>query len=281
MRVNRRHLANLIAALYGRNRKCLVLDLDNTLWGGVVGDDGVANLQLGSETALAESYLAFQHYVKELKARGILLAICSKNEEVAALEGLRPSRWRAAARGLCGDQGQLVAEAREHRRDRAALNIGLDSLVFVDDNPVERDIVRQNLPQVLVPEVGAEPSQFAGILERSGCFEVLSVSDDDLKRTRYYEENAGSRAVERRFQDYGEFLDSLEMEGEIKPFSPVYLDRITQLTNKTNQFNCTTRRYTRAEIGPDSRRPAIHPPVRPAEGQIRRQWPGQRGAGRD
>ena len=241
-------LANIIAALYGRTRKCLVLDLDNTLWGGVVGDDGVANLKLGSETAVAESYLAFQQYVKDLKARGILLAICSKNEEAAALEGLRhpdgilrPEDFAVIKANWSPKHENVVAIA-------TALNIGLDSLVFVDDNPAERDIVRQSLPEVLVPEVGADPAQFAAILERSGCFEVLSINEDDLQRARYYEENKVREQLHTGFQEYGEFLDSLQMEGEIKPFSAVYLDRITQLTNKTNQFNCTTRRYTRAEI---------------------------------
>jgi FkbH-like protein len=242
------NLANMIAALYGRTRKCLVVDLDNTLWGGVVGDDGVANLKIGSETAVAESYLAFQQYLKDLKARGILLAVCSKNEEAAALEGLRhpdgvlqPDDFAIIKANWSPKHENLAAIASD-------LNIGIDSLVFVDDNPVERDIVRQNLPQVLVPEVGSDPSHFAAILERSGCFEVLSVNNEDFERSRYYSDNNARDRLQTSFQDYGAFLDSLQMEAEIRPFSPVYLDRITQLTNKTNQFNCTTRRYTRAEI---------------------------------
>ncbi|MEP6716834.1 MAG: HAD-IIIC family phosphatase [Terriglobia bacterium] len=242
------NLANIFRALYGRTRKCLVLDLDNTLWGGVVGDDGVANLRIGSETAISESYLAFQKYVKELQARGILLAVCSKNDESSALEGL------AHPDGVLRREDFAVIKANWSPKHEniaeiaTALNIGLDSLVFVDDNPVERDIVRQHLPQVLVPEVGADPAQFAAILERSGCFEVVSVNDEDLKRTRLYEENSSREQVKAGFRDYGEFLASLRMEGEIRPFSPVYLDRITQLTNKTNQFNCTSRRFTMAEI---------------------------------
>uniref|UniRef100_Q01TP0 FkbH like protein n=1 Tax=Solibacter usitatus (strain Ellin6076) TaxID=234267 RepID=Q01TP0_SOLUE len=241
-------LANIIAALYGCTRKCLILDLDNTLWGGVVGDDGVANLKLGSETALSESYLDFQHYVKELKARGILLAVCSKNEESAALDGLRHPDGVLRPEDFAVIKANWSPKHENIAEIAATLNIGLDSLVFVDDNPAERDIVRQNLPQVLVPEVGADPSQFATILERSGCFEVVSVNDEDLQRTRYYEENNVREQLQAGFKDYGEFLASLQMEGEVKPFCPVYLDRITQLTNKTNQFNCTTRRYTRAEI---------------------------------
>ena len=242
------NLANIIAAIYGRTRKCLVLDLDNTLWGGVVGDDGAANLKLGSETALAEAYLAFQQYVKGLKARGILLAVCSKNEEAAALEGLRHPD------GVLRPEDFAVVKANwSHKHENiaeiaATLNIGLDSLVFVDDNPAERAIVRLHLPEVLVPEVGADPSQFALILERSGCFETVSVNEDDLQRSRYYEQNSERSGLQSSFSDYGDFLGSLDMEAEIKPFCPVYMDRITQLTNKTNQFNLTTRRYTRAEL---------------------------------
>jgi FkbH-like protein len=242
------NLANIIGAIYGQTRKCLVLDLDNTLWGGVIGDDGVANLKIGSETAVAESYLAFQQYARDLKDRGILLAVCSKNEEAAAMEGLchpdgvlRPNDFAAIRANWSPKHENLVAIAE-------SLNIGVDSLVFVDDNPAERDIVRQHLPQVMVPEVGNDPAQFATILERSGCFEVLSVNHDDLQRSLYYEENNARVDLRSDFKDYGQFLDSLQMEAEIKPFTAVYLDRIAQLTNKTNQFNCTTRRYTRTEI---------------------------------
>jgi FkbH-like protein len=214
----------------------------------VVGDDGVAGLKLGPETALAESYLAFQSYVKELKARGILLAVCSKNEELAALEGLRHPDGVLRPEDFAVIKSNWSPKHENIKEIAETLNIGLDSLVFLDDNPVERDIVRQHLPQVLVPEVGADPSQFAPILELSGCFEVLSVSDDDLQRNRYYVDNRARQELTAGFKDYDEFLNSLDMEAEVKPFAPIYLDRITQLTNKTNQFNCTTRRYTRAEI---------------------------------
>jgi len=243
-----RNLAGLIAALYGRSSKCLALDLDNTLWGGVVGEDGFANLKLGPETALGESFLAFQRYAKALKERGILLAVCSKNDEAAALEGLRHPDGLLRPE----DFAVIVAnwEPKHENLVRIAghLNIGLDSLVFVDDNPAERDLVRRNLPLVKVPEVGSDVSQFPLILERTGCFEAVSVSADDLERAAFYAGNASRVAVEAAFQDYGAFLDSLEMTAAIRPFSPAFLARITQLTNKTNQFNLTTRRYTQTEI---------------------------------
>jgi FkbH-like protein len=242
------NLAGLINAVYGRSKKCLVLDLDNTLWGGVVGDDGVANLKLGSETAVAESFTAFQRYAKALRERGVLLAVCSKNQEAAALEGLRHPDGILRPEDFAAILANWEPKHENIARIAAQLNIGIDSLVFVDDNPVERDIVRQNLPQVTVPEVGAEPSRFPLILERSGAFESVAVSRDDLNRAAYYADNSTRAAEEAKFQDYGAFLDSLQMTAEILPFSPVFLDRITQLTNKTNQFNLTTRRYTRAEI---------------------------------
>lgn len=241
-------LANLIRTIYGHTKKCLVLDLDNTLWGGVVGDDSVANLKLGSETPLGESYLAFQHYVKELKRRGVLLAVCSKNEEATALEGLRHPDGILRPEDFAAIRINWLPKHQNIADIATELNIGRDSLVFIDDNPAERDIVRRYLPEVTVPEVGTDPAQYPLILERCGCFEPASINEDDLKRGLYYEENCVRLNAAATFGDYGEFLQSLEMSGEIKPFSPLYLDRITQLTNKTNQFNLTTRRYTRAEI---------------------------------
>ncbi len=241
-------LAALVNAVYGRAKKCLVLDLDNTLWGGVVGDDGVANLKLGSETALGESYAAFQRYVRQLKDRGILLAVCSKNEEASALEGLRhpdgslrPEDFAVISANWAPKHENIAEIARR-------LNIGLDSLVFVDDNPAEREIVRSQLPEVAVPEVGSDVSRFPMILERERYFETVSVNQDDIERSEYYARNAQRDMGKAAFADYSDFLRSLDMVAEIKPFTPVYLDRIAQLTNKTNQFNLTTRRYTRSEI---------------------------------
>ena len=246
------YLANgvsaLIAAVYGRSKKCLVLDLDNTLWGGVIGDDGLDRIQLGRETALAEAYTAFQLYCKGLRERGILLAVCSKNDEQNARLGfkhpdsvLRVEDFSSFRANWSPKNENIEAIARE-------LNIGLDSLVFADDNPAERALVRSQLPQVAVPELGQDVSCFARILDEAGYFEPSALSSEDLERSQQYTENAVRRQAEGAFQNYGEYLASLEMEAEIQPFSPVYLDRIAQLTNKTNQFNLTTRRYTRAEL---------------------------------
>lgn len=240
--------AGLIGAVRGRSRKCLVLDLDNTLWGGVIGDDGPERIQIGRETARAEAFTAFQEYCLRLHGRGIILAVCSKNEDAIARQGfqhpdsvLRLEHFAAFKANWQPKPGNIVDIARE-------LNIGLDSLVFVDDNPAERHLVRAQLPDVAVPEVGGEVEAFIPVLESRHYFEALAIVPDDLARAAQYGDNLKRQEASGRFKDYGEYLASLEMRAEIGPWKDVYLDRITQLCNKTNQFNLTTRRYSLAEI---------------------------------
>jgi FkbH-like protein len=248
-------VAVLVGALYGKSRKCLVLDLDNTLWGGVIGDDGVEGLKVGSETALAEAHSVFQAYCKRLRERGILLAVASKNDDVVARLGFsHPSSVLQLSdfSAFRANWDPKDANIREIARE---LNIGLDSMVFVDDNPAERALVRAQLPAVAVLEVGADVSAFPAIIEESGYFEAAAFSAADVSRAQQYAENQLRSESQTAFQNYGEYLASLQMEGEIREFSPVYLDRIAQLTNKTNQFNLTTQRYTRAQIETFAARP--------------------------
>ena len=241
-------LASLIKASLGRGSKALVLDLDNTLWGGVIGDDGVGGIQLGQETPQGEAHTALQDYARLLRQRGVVLAVASKNEPANAQEGfthpdtvLKLEDFASFKANWDPKHENLIAMAAE-------LSLGLDSLVFVDDNPVERAIVREGAPAVAVPEVGDEPSAYPVILDRAAYFETVALTEDDLKRAGQYAANAQRDISRASFRDYGEFLDSLAMEGEVKPFAEVYLDRITQLTNKSNQFNLTTRRYSESEI---------------------------------
>jgi len=243
-----RSLTAVVRALYGRSRKVLVLDLDNTLWGGVIGDDGVDKIQIGRETPVAEAYTAFQEYCLSLQHRGILLAVCSKNNEEVARQGfehpdsvLKLEHFAAFKANWEPKHENILAIAKE-------LNLGVDSFVFVDDNPAERAIVQAQIPGIAVPEVGAEVSQYAAILDRGRYFEPVSMSAEDLSRAELYQHNAARASAAATFADYGEYLDSLEMVAEIDRFKPVYVDRIAQLTNKTNQFNLTTRRYTLAEM---------------------------------
>lgn len=243
-----RSLTSLVRAVYGKSRKVLVLDLDNTLWGGVIGDDGVDKIQIGRETPVAEAYTAFQEYCLSLQRRGVLLAVCSKNDEDVAKSGFEhPSSVLKLEHISCFKANwepkheNILAIAKE-------LNLGTDSFVFVDDNPAERAIVTAQIGGIAVPEVGAEVSRYAAILEAGRYFEPISMSKEDLARTALYEANAARASSEAQFANYGEYLDSLEMQAEIAEFKPIYLERITQLTNKTNQFNLTTRRYTQADI---------------------------------
>ena len=241
-------VAGIVKSVYGKTKKCLVLDLDNTLWGGVVGDDGVQNLMLGRDHPVGEAFLDFQHYVKELQRRGIILAVCSKNEVENAKEGLSHPDSILKLEDFSAFKTNWNPKPDNIREIAAELNIGLDSMVFVDDNPAERALVADQLPEVAVPDLGSDVSRFAEILEREHFFEAHRVVQDDLNRSGYYSSNAQRNLSQAAFRDYGEFLASLEMKAEIAPFSPVFLERITQLINKTNQFNLTTRRYTSAEV---------------------------------
>jgi FkbH-like protein len=251
-----RSLASIVRAIYGKTRKVLVLDLDNTLWGGIIGDDGVDRIKIGRETPVAEAYTAFQEYCLALQRRGVLLAVCSKNDEEIARQGfehpdsiLKLEHFSAFKANWEPKHENLLAIARE-------LNLGVDSFVFVDDNPAERALVEAQIPSIAVPNVGSQVSQFATILEEGRYFEAISVSHEDLSRAALYRSNAERTSAEAKYANYGEYLDSLEMTAEIERFKPLYLERIAQLTNKTNQFNLTTRRYTLAEIEAISQNPA-------------------------
>ena len=241
------NLASIVKSIYGKNKKALVLDLDNTLWGGIIGDDGPENVEIGQETATAEVFSEFHEYLKAHKDLGIVLNIDSKNFEDVALEGLnRPD-------SVLKPDDFLVMKINWNPKDRNLveiaqdINIGTDALVFVDDNPAERHIVRSQVPVAAVPEVGT-PDTYIKILDRSAFFEVTNFSDDDLKRNNMYKANLERKKQEASFADYGEYLESLEMIAEIGPFCDMYMARIAQLTNKTNQFNLTTRRCSQAEV---------------------------------
>ena len=239
--------ANIIKSIFGRSKKALALDLDNTLWGGVVGDDGVDGIAIGQETGVSQSYYEFQSYLRLLKAQGVILTVCSKNDHQNAIDGLNHPE------GALKPDDFIVIKANWENKDRNIVEIAReliilpDSIVFADDNPAERAIVRAQVPGVTVPELDGVENYIA-VIDRSGCFEVTNFSDDDLKRNEMYKSNAQRAAQMAAFGDYAEYLRSLEMTAVIDDFLPVYLARITQLANKSNQFNLTTRRYTTAEM---------------------------------
>jgi FkbH-like protein len=241
-------LAALVRAIYGRSRKVLVLDLDNTLWGGVIGDDGPDNIVIGRETPIAESYAAFQEYCLSLRARGVLLAVCSKNDDEVARQGfahpdsiLKLEHFSAFKANWEPKHENILAIAQE-------LNLGVDSFVFADDNPAERTLVEAQIPGIAVPDLGNDVTKYAAIIEAGRYFEQLSLGTEDLTRAKIYEQNAQRANLAQKFANYDEYLDSLWMTAEIGAFNSTYMKRIAQLTNKSNQFNLTTRRYTLAEI---------------------------------
>lgn len=241
------NLSHIIKSIFGKNKKVIALDLDNTLWGGVVGDDGVEGIEIGEETATAECFKAFQEYLKKQKDIGIMLTVASKNDHENAIAGLNHPE------GVLRPEDFIVIKANWETKDRnlaetaSEMDLGIDSFVFADDNPTERDLVRKSLPTVSVPEM-LRPADYIRTIDRNGYFEVTAFSADDLKRNDMYKANVKRASQQHEFTDYNEYLKSLDMRAEIKSFAPVYIPRITQLTNKSNQFNLTTRRYTQPEI---------------------------------
>jgi FkbH-like protein len=242
-------VAAMIGALFGKSKKCLVLDLDNTLWGGVIGDDGIAGIRLGAGNPEGEAFQEFQSYLKALKARGILLAVASKNELENALAPFREhpdmllkesdiscfvANWEPKDKSLRSIAGQL--------------NIGVDSLVFFDDNPAERELVGSSLPQVTVIDVPQDPSAYVQTLDRANVFETLAVTQEDQLRGEFFQQNQARELLGAGAESYEEFLRRLEMRAVVEPITAANIARVTQLINKTNQFNLTTRRATEAEV---------------------------------
>jgi len=243
------HVCRLLAAARGLARKCLVLDLDNTLWGGIIGDDGVEGIKLGQGSARGEAHLAVQSLALDLRRRGVVLAVCSKNEEAAALLPFRGhDEMVLKEEHISCFVANWTDKATNLRVIAQTLNIGVDSLVFLDDNPAERERVRQELPEVAVPEVGDEPSDYVRILSLAGYFEAIAFGDEDRKRADMYQANAQRASALQKVGNLDEYLASLDMVCTIQPFDDLGRARIAQLINKSNQFNLTTRRYTEADV---------------------------------
>jgi len=242
-------VARILAAQRGLSKKCLVLDLDNTLWGGVIGDDGIEGIVLGEGSAAGEAHLALQHYAKRLKERGVILAVCSKNDPGIAEAVFHDHPEMVLRRSdIAAFLANWDDKAKNLKAIATRLNIGIDSLVFVDDNPVERARVRQSLPMVAVPELPEDAAQYVRCLADAGYFEAVSFTLEDRDRAQQYAENAERDALLESAQSMDEFLRGLKMSVRFGPFTAVDQPRVVQLINKTNQFNTTTRRYTSEEI---------------------------------
>ena len=241
--------ARLAGASCGKIKKCLVLDLDNTLWGGVIGDDGLDGIILDPHDPVGEGYRFFQTYCKGLKERGILLAVCSKNNEEVAKE---PFEKHSDMILKLSDISCFIAnwqdKASNMKMIAEKLNIGIDSLVFADDNPAEREIIKKYIPEVAVVEMPEDPALYAYAVAKGGYFDQLFLTPEDIERSDSYAASAEREVLIASACDYNEYLKSLEMNASIKELAPGQIERFTQLINKSNQFNLRTRRYTAAEI---------------------------------
>lgn len=240
---------DIMAAAEGQFRKCLIMDLDNTLWGGVVGDDGWEGIQIGHGLGIGKAFSELQMWIKKLKQRGIILAVCSKNDEDKAREAFEKNPEMVLT---MDDIAVFVAnwdnKADNIRQIQQILNIGFDSMVFVDDNPFERNMVRENIEGICVPEMPEDPSDWLEYLYGLNLFETASYSEGDKDRTRQYQVEARRAALQKTFTDEAGFLKSLAMVSEVSGFNSFNTPRVAQLSQRSNQFNLRTVRYTEDEV---------------------------------
>lgn len=240
---------DIIASIEGKFKKCLILDLDNTVWGGVVGDDGWENIQVGHGLGIGKAFSEFQQWVKKLKNRGIIVCVCSKNDEDKAKEPFVKNPEMVLK---LDDISVFIAnwenKADNIRTIQSILNIGFDSMVFLDDNPFERNMVRENVPGVTVPELPEDPGKYLEYLYTQNLFETASYSSADKDRTKQYQVETQRVATAKKFTNEGDFLKSLEMVSEVSGFTSFNIPRVAQLSQRSNQFNLRTIRYTEDQI---------------------------------
>ena len=252
-------LADVVIAMQGRGVKCVVVDLDNTLWGGVIGDDGLHGIVLNAHGE-GEAFYRLQLFLRELRRRGILLAVCSKNDEKNALLPFESHPEMVLRRE---DITVFVANWNDKteniRAIRERLDIGFDSMVFLDDNPFERNLVRELVPGIIVPELPDDPSDYVRFLSELNLFETTTFSSEDAQRPELYKLEAERRTAGANYPSVGEFLRSLEMRVVISRFDRLHLPRIAQLLQRSNQFNLTTRRHNEAECARMIDDPSIIP----------------------
>ncbi len=239
---------DIIQSLMGKIKKCLILDLDNTLWGGVIGDDGLANIEIG-DLGIGKAFSELQWWVKQLKQRGILLAICSKNDEKIAKE---PFLKHPEMILRLDDIAIFVANWNNKidniKHIQSVLNIGFDSMVFIDDNPFERDLVKKHIPELMVPELPEDPAEYVECLSSLNMFETSSYSQSDKNRTQQYQQEEKRKVEEVSFTNIDEYLLNLRMISSVCEFNEFNIPRVAQLTQRSNQFNLRTIRYTEQDI---------------------------------
>jgi FkbH-like protein len=241
-------ITDIVSALLGKSKKCLVFDLDNTVWGGVIGDDGINNIEIG-ELGLGKAFTELQLWIRALGQRGIILAVCSKNDEKTALEPFQRHRdmvLRLQDIAIFIANWENKTDNIRHIQQR--LNIGFDSMVFLDDNPAERSLVKACIPDITVPELPEDPADYLQYLRHLNLFEVAAITQEDRDRTHQYGQEERRRAAQKTYHNYDAYLEDLGMSSAVVAIDAYTIPRIAQLTQRTNQFNLRTRRYSEAEL---------------------------------
>lgn len=242
-------VVDIISAVKGKFKKCLILDLDNTLWGGIIGDDGLEGIQLGHGLGIGKAFTEFQLWVKKLRQRGIIICVASKNNEETAKEPFQKHPDMVLSLDdIAVFQANWDTKVENIRIIQSVLNIGFDSMVFLDDNPFERAIVRENIPGITVPELPEDPAEYLEYLYSLNLFETSSYSDNDKDRTKQYQVEAKRVSLSKTFENEDDFLKSLDMVSEVDGFTKFNTPRVAQLSQRSNQFNLRTVRYTEDEI---------------------------------
>ena len=240
---------DIVSALRGQFKKCLILDLDNTVWGGVIGDDGLEGIQLGHGLGIGKAFTEFQMWVKKLKQRGIIICVASKNNEETAKEPFEKHPDMVLhLDDIAIFMANWETKVDNIRAIQQILNIGFDSMVFLDDNPFERNMVRENIPGITVPELPEDPGEYLEFLYGENLFETVSYSGTDKDRTKQYQVEAQRVSLQKTFANEADFLKSLNMVSEVSGFTKFNTPRVAQLSQRSNQFNLRTVRYTEADI---------------------------------
>jgi len=242
------NILKIIISIIGKSKKCLVLDFDNTIWGGIVGEIGSDGIEIGNNSPLGEVFLRFQKYIRDLTAKGIILAACTKNDYKIAISGLRNKSNILKERDFSIIKANWKNKVENILEISKQLNIGLDSMVFIDDSKFERELVRSQLPMVEVPNIGDDPEKYIFHIDRAKYFENVSLSKEDFARSSYYKTNIKRESEKIKFKNYDNYLSSLKMETVLKEFKRSDTSRITQLINKTNQFNLTVKRLNLEDV---------------------------------
>ncbi|MDB5256725.1 MAG: hypothetical protein JWM14_1420 [Chitinophagaceae bacterium] len=250
-----KNISDIILSAKGKFNKCIILDLDNTLWGGIIGDDGIENIQIG-DLGIGKAFTELQYWVMQLKERGIIVCVCSKNNEEIAREPFeKHPDMVLRMEDISVFMANWETKADNIRAIQAILNIGFDSMVFLDDNPFEREFVKKEIPEITVPDLPEDPAEYLLYLQSLNLFEISALSAEDEKRTQQYQEDAKRTVIKKSFANEEEFLSSLEMISEVSAFNKFSTPRVAQLTQRSNQFNLRTIRYSESEVASLSQDP--------------------------